>query len=368
MILQRYFAVEALKASLIILLGLFAIYLSTRFAAHLGDAAEGRIAPQHIADMVMLKMLVSMRDLIPLSLFLGCFAATVRLQRSFEWPAMRAAGFTHFQVLAASLMLTLAGAIAVGFVTLYAEPRAERALSDLRAQTQNEATIAGVRAGRFKEIGGGSRVFYAEDVSADNISLKNAFVHTQGSASSGVLRSENAHIETMLETNDRFAVFTNGVTYDGAPGGMAFTVTDFERYALRIENRDRLTRGIGVNDMLTGDLIRAEGTPFATEFQWRLAFPIVTLMCPVIAVLVGLLGRGGGWYLGLLSSVSLYFFYSNMLGVGKALMKKEVFTPIIGLWPIHLGFLLIALALLTVHRRPGGLRRQQRQQLLPAEA
>ena len=68
MILPRYFTREALKLSAAIIVGLFVVYLSTRFATYLGEAAEGKVAPQHIGRIVMLKMLVSMKDLVPMSL------------------------------------------------------------------------------------------------------------------------------------------------------------------------------------------------------------------------------------------------------------------------------------------------------------
>ena len=43
--------------TLALIAGLFVVYLSMRVAASLGEAAEGKIAPQHIARMVGLKML-----------------------------------------------------------------------------------------------------------------------------------------------------------------------------------------------------------------------------------------------------------------------------------------------------------------------
>jgi lipopolysaccharide export LptBFGC system permease protein LptF len=55
--------------------------------------------------------------------------------------------------------------------------------------------------------------------------------------------------------------------------------------------------------------------------------------------MVALVGNSQNWYLWLLTAVSGYFAYSNILGVGKALMRKEVLSPDIGLWPVHLALL-----------------------------
>ena len=160
MILPRYFLREAIKLTAAIVSGLFGVYLSTRFATYLGEAAEGKVAPQHITRIVMLKMLVSLKDLLPMSLFLGVFGAAVRLQQTSEWTVMRAAGLTHQQLLRPTFLMTGSAAIVVGLITLVVGPRAELTLQELREQTENEATIAGVRAGRFRDFSGGKQVFY----------------------------------------------------------------------------------------------------------------------------------------------------------------------------------------------------------------
>jgi lipopolysaccharide export LptBFGC system permease protein LptF len=62
----------------------------------------------------------------------------------------------------------------------------------------------------------------------------------------------------------------------------------------------------------------------------------------------------------------VYFIYSNLLGVGKSLIKKGAIAPIFGLWVIHLGLIVIALGLLYLQRRPSGRRRRPQQELLRA--
>ena len=188
--LARYFLRDALRLSAAIIAGLFVIYLSMRFATYLGEAAEGKVAPQHISLIVMLKMLVSLKDLIPMALLLGVFGAAVRLQQGSEWTAMRAAGLPHQALLRPTLVLTATAAVLVGLITLGVGPRAERTLQELREETENEATIAGVKAGRFREFGGGAQVFYAEGLAANESHLEHAFVRSRRG---DILRADRAH-------------------------------------------------------------------------------------------------------------------------------------------------------------------------------
>ncbi|MCZ6666666.1 MAG: LPS export ABC transporter permease LptF [Gammaproteobacteria bacterium] len=366
MILPRYFVLEALKISAMIVAGLFVLYISTRFATHLGEAAAGKVAPQHITRIIMLKMLVSLKDIVPIGLFLGTYAAITRLQQGSEWVAMRAAGVTHQQLLFPAFAMAGAASLLVASITFVIGPRAELTLRELREQTESEATIAGVKAGRFKELSGGKRVFYAESISADEKYLENAFVRSQSGDDSGSLRSKRAFIELRDKSGDRFAVFEDGRSYAGTPGQLNFVITDFSRYALRVENREPTQFGAHIGFLLTSELWRLKGAQYATELQWRLALPISTLLGPGLALLVGLAMRGGRWYLGLITALSGYFAYTNLLGVGRALMKKEILSTTIGLWPIHLVFVLILLGLLMWHRRKIRLKPMPRQELLPA--
>ncbi|MGR8918725.1 MAG: LPS export ABC transporter permease LptF [Gammaproteobacteria bacterium] len=364
MILARYFLRETLIISVSIIAGLFVIYLSTRFATYLGEAAEGKVAAEHITRIVLMKMLVSMKDLLPMALFLGTFGAITRIQQGSEWTAMRAAGVTHQQLLAPLLALSVAAAVMVGLITLVAGPRVELNLQELQEQAENEATIAGVRAGRFREFGGGEQVFYAESISADEAFLEDAFVK---SGEDTVMRAERARIETETDSNDRFAVFHDGTSYAGEPGDLEYVVTEFDRYAVRIENREARAFGAHIGFLFTSELFRHDEDAYAIEFQWRLALPICTLLAPPLAFLIALSNRRGSWYLGLITAISAYFAYTNLLGVGRALLRKGELPAAVGLWPVHLIFAAVVVMLLLHHRRRLVLpRRRARQEFLPA--
>lgn len=367
MTLPRYFIRETVKLTAAIIGGLFVIYLTMRFATYLGEAAEGKVAPQHIARIVGLKMLVSIKDLLPMSLFIAAFGAITRLQQTSEWTAMRAAGLTHGQLLRPLFIASGTAAIIVGVITLLVGPRAELELRELAEQTENEATIAGVKAGRFREFSGGSQVFYAESISDDERLLEHPFVRSGSGDDANVLRAAHAFIETDRISRDRFAVFENGASYDGVPGSREYTVTDFDRYAVRIENREPTRFGAYVGFLFTSELFGREKPAYGIEFQWRLALPICTFLTPALAVLIALSTPRGRWYLGLITAVSAYFAYTNVLGVGRAMMRKEVLSPLIGLWPVHLLFAATLVLLLMWHRRRLRLGRgRPRQELLRA--
>lgn len=367
MILRRYFLREVLKLTLLIVSGLFAVYLSMRFAGYLGDAAEGKVAPQHISNIIGLKMLVSLKELLPMSLMLAVFGACVGLQRHSEWAAMRAAGLSHQALLGPAMMLALMCAILVGGISLGLAPQSELTLRELREITENEATVAGVKSGRFREFSGGQRVFYAESMSLDNRFLQHAFVRTGNAGEAEIMRAERAVITTDKRSQDRFAVFEKGYSWRGLPGEADYVRVDFARYGARIENRDPTAFGAHIGFLSTLELLRHEGPAYSTEFHWRLAPALSTLLGTALAFLVGISGHRSNWYLGLIVLVAGYFTYTNLLGVGRSLLRKEALPAWIGLWPVHLLFAGLVLMIFLAKRRRLRIRKPARQQLLLTE-
>ena len=367
MILRRYFIREILRGFAMIFGGLVLIYFSTRFASYLGQAAEGKIAADDILTLISLKMLVSAKELIPLSLYLGVFATMVRMQRDLEITIMRAAGVSHALLIQSALLLSVFAGLMVSFVTLYAEPRAELTIEEISERTENEATISGVKAGTFKEMSGGKRILYAENIDDSGDFLQNTFVQSQStSGGTGIMRSNNARVETDPKTADRFAVFRDGISYAGSPGNLDYEITEFAKYGLRIENRTPTDLSRNVNYIPTEQLIKFHGPQYNAEIQARLGTPIATLLLPVLAILIGLTIKGGNWHVGLLTAISVYFVYNNLLGVAKSLVKKGDLHPYIGLWVVHLGLIVLVSALLIRQRRPSGLGRRPKQELLRA--
>ena len=364
MILRRYFLREALRLALLIVSGLFAVYLSMRFAGYLGDAAEGKVAPQHLSSIIGLKMLVSFKDLLPMSLMIGIFGAAVGLQQHSEWAAMRAAGISHQALLGPTLLLALIFATAVGGISLGLGPGAELKLQELREQTENDATIAGVKSGRFREFSGGSRVFYAETMSPDDKFLEHTFVRSGTMLEPEVMRAERTEITTDRKSRDRFAVFHSGYSWRGMPGQGDFVRVDFERYGVRIENRDPTAFGAHIGFLSTHELLRHQGAAYSTEFHWRLAPALSTLLGAALAFLIGVSGHRRNWYLGLVVLVAGYFTYTNLLGVGRSLLRKEVLPAVIGLWPVHLIFAGLVLMIFLAQRRRLHMRKPAKQQLL----
>jgi len=326
------------------------LYISLRIGNSLDDASEGLVAPQHILLIVALKMLISLKDLIPISLFLGVFAATTKIQNNFEWNAMRSAGFSQGMLVKTIFKTSLLAALLVGYITLFIAPGTELKLRKLKETTKNEATIGGVKPGRFTDFEKGSQIFFAEKSSIDGKYLEKAFVQRNLLNGSDVLRSERAYIENERRTGDRFAVFENGISYNGLPGNLDFIKTEFARYLLRIEVGKVAGFDNQVGFLPTNALLGSDNILYRVELQWRIAPIICSILMPIAAALVALYRVSGSWHLGLIVVMSIYFTYINLLATGKTLLGRGIGIPELGLWPVHLIPLLFIVIIILHHQ------------------
>ena len=55
----------------------------------------------------------------------------------------------------------------------------------------------------------------------------------------------------------------------------------------------------------------------------------------------------------LFAAILVYLIYSNLLGLGQTLLKKDQISPLVGLWWLHVGMVLVAIYLLRQRRATG---------------
>ena len=352
MILHKHVLTEIIKTSSAILVALLAIFLSMRLATYFADAASGNLASQYVLKIVALKMLVSMQDLVPISMFLGSYTVVTSLQKHSEIISMKANGMSHLSMLFAVAKLSSLAALVVAVMTCIVNPMAELKLVELKDIGARTATIANAAPGVFKRISGGDKVFFAEDEAADKTFLKHIFVHDDTQPFDAAMIAERSFILNNPETGEKSAIFEEGTSYQGKPGTLSYVITNFKRYSVKIKSSGMADVSAYPTYVATSDLAKSEDSYYAAEFQWRLALPLFAFLAPLIALLIALKQKRGSWYLGFATALGVYFSYLNALGIFKAMTKKQEISVILGFAPVHLLFgILILLLYLDLENR-----------------
>ncbi|MCC7412855.1 MAG: LPS export ABC transporter permease LptF [Gammaproteobacteria bacterium] len=366
MILQRYLQRETLQAFGASLLVLVLIYSSTRTVSYLGDAASGKIASDVIVSLLGLKIITAMLVVLPLCFYLGVLLALGRMQQDRELVAMAGAGcgarFFHTHVGRAAIACAALMAL-LSFVTV---PWAERRVETLQARASDEANVSGIVPGRFKEFEGGDRVLFVENASATGEIMRNVFLRVREHEREGVLKADSARLDDDAKTGGRFVVFGDGSRYLGLPGQADYRITDFEKYAVRISAGKVATADPAMGATPTHELWLLGTAHAVAELNWRLAMPIAVVLLGALAVaLVRMRTFAGARSMLILVGIMIYFLYSNLLGIFRSLVKREIIDGLVGMWPVH-GMLVIVI--LGIELGPRLWRRRQRPdvQLLPS--
>jgi lipopolysaccharide export system permease protein len=90
-------------------------------------------------------------------------------------------------------------------------------------------------------------------------------------------------------------------------------------------------------------LLNEGGLLANAEVQWRFSQPLSILILSVIGVLLGKTSPRTGKGINLLIGVVIFMIYNNGLLVAKTSIENGELNPLIGLWSIHIFFILFLL-------------------------
>ncbi|MGH8584561.1 MAG: LPS export ABC transporter permease LptF [Gammaproteobacteria bacterium] len=346
-ILSRYIYGEAIRTVAAILVLLTLAYTGSRFVQFLAEAAAGKLASDLIAELVALKIVCSLVIMLPLCLYLGLFVALERLDRDRELVAMAGVGLGGDFLLGCALKLALGIAAGTALLAMVIAPWAEGRLYELQVRARTQADITGITPGRFKEFSEGNRVFYAEELAEDRRSMRNVFLQTLEPNRQDVLTAGSATLEVDPRSGSRYVIFQDGQRYEGRANGKDYSVTEYRRYAIRMDQGGMGPSAGPAAAATMSVLWSSQDSRHLAELHWRIAMPISALLLAVLALALLRLTSRSHRYVGLLIAILLYFSYSNLLGIGRTLIKHETLPGYLGLWWVHLLALLLILGLLV---------------------
>jgi lipopolysaccharide export system permease protein len=346
--LRRYLISEMLRGFGAVFLCLVAIYLASRAADYIGDAAAGRLQHDVVLKLVGLQLIVALPTLTPACLYLGIFITLARLQRDNELIAMQAAGSGRYFLMGSAARLGVAVGLPLVVVALAVTPWAERRTQDIRAQAAEASDVSTLVPGRFRELAGGDRVLYFETARREGEVLADVFLHRGEGVVFEVLRAEEAEFIVDPDTGLRWVEFRKGTREQGNLNDLGHETTRFASYRVRLDTITRSASGdpMRTKSRETFDLL-GEGSPTANaEVQWRMAPVFVAVNLSLLAVLIvgGGSSRGRRRDLPLLIALLAYFLYNNLLGIARTMVRREQMPEWTGLWSVHAAtILLIAL-------------------------
>lgn len=302
-----------------------------------------------IYQMLILKLLTSMSLIIPLCLYLSLFMALGRLQRDNELVSMALAGLGNRFYFSSILQLVAVFSLLLFFLTLFVFPWAERNIDRLQQKANRESDITGITAGSFKEFSRGNRVLYVEDFNKKTKNMENVFLQVTEQGKTGVLTSKSATVHTNEKTGDRSVIFINGKRYVGKPDLLDYSITEFHRYSVRLEQHGydttyRPTSRISSNELLKTS--RAGDVSSMTELQWRITSPLSVLLLSAFAILIVRSSKDVKGSLVFISAILIFFVFNNFLNIAHDMVNRGKVSAFPGLWWPHIILLITIISTL----------------------
>ena len=343
MILERYIHREIIEKIGWIIGLLVLILASNRFVGYLADAAAGKLPSDLILQMLSAKMLSQLPRLLPIAVFLAVMLALSRLGRDKELTIMFGAGLSEtFQFLAVSRFAVVFGML-VAVLGFYIAPLAEGQVQALKDRASAESDITGITAGQFREFSDGDKVVYVQQMSEDKESMQDVFLQVRQEGRQGrlgVLASNSARYQVDPRSGRRYVLFEHGRRYVGEPGFLNYQITQYQRYAILLDDTGDEEAYEDLESVSTGTLIRSDLPKYNAELQWRLSYFIAALLLPLLGVAMNRFSFNENRYAPVFVAVAIYFIYSNLLGISKTLLKRDQIPAFVGLWWVHAGLLL----------------------------
>ncbi|TSA49523.1 MAG: LPS export ABC transporter permease LptF [Nitrosomonadales bacterium] len=334
MIFRRSLLQELLGAastSLVVLLG---IVMAQRIAYYLGFAARGSLASDAISALLGFSLLKLLPMLLSLTLFLAVLLTLTRAHRDSEMVVWFSSGLGIAAWVRPILTFALPVIGVIAFLSLFVTPWATQKSNDFRDQMNSRDELSTLTPGVFKESKNTERIFFVESFNQFGNTVRNVFVQSVQHQKLGIMVAQEG-TRRIEKNGDVFIVLHNGHRYEGAPDTPEFSVTEFERYAVRVEPSEARHDPPTAKSISSVELLSEKSPDNNAELQWRLAMPISAFVLVLLAIPLSFVDPRAGRSANLIMALLLYIVYNNLLSIMQAWIAQGKLNAIIGLWPAH---------------------------------
>ncbi|OAM51754.1 LPS export ABC transporter permease LptF [Methylovorus sp. MM2] len=318
---------------------LFGIVIAQRVAYYIGIAARGSLASDAINTLLGFSMLKFLPMLLSLTLFLAVLLTLTRWHRDSEMVVWFSSGIGIATWVRPVIIFATPVIVLIALLSLFVTPWATQKGSDFKDQLKSRDELASISPGVFKESRNADRVYFVESFDELGNLVKNIFVQSVQHQRLGIVVANHGYRETE-ENGDSFLIMENGRRYEGKPDTAEYSKTEFERYAIRIEPAEVKQDPPSTQSKGSLDLLQDRNPANNAEMQWRLALPISAFILVLLAIPLSFVDPRSGRSANLMMALLIYIIYNNLLSIMQAWLAQGKLSPLVGLWPVHIFFLL----------------------------
>ena len=347
-LIDRYMLREFLISLTAVIGVLWLIYVATRFARYLAQAAVGNFPAEVIFNLLWLNSFGALSILLPIGTFLAVLLSLSRMSSDNELTVIAACGIDGNRILRNVVVFSGTMAIITGVLALLIVPDVLSGRYEIEQKAKIAANTTGLVAGSFKESQNGDWTFYSQQLSEDKTHMVNIFIEIHRDEKPLIFRAERGRFDIESETGDKYLVLEDGYRYEGNAGDLDFRIAEYATHSMLIERGESVQVREKHKSLPTAVLWERGESQDLAEIQWRVSSAVMTIILSVIAITLAHTGPRQGRYAGFFPAVLVYVIYSNLLGVTRAWVEKGDLAPWIGAIWVHL--LMIGIMLMLQNR------------------
>jgi lipopolysaccharide export system permease protein len=347
MLFRRSLTQELIATATGAFLILFGIVIAQRTGYLIKLAAKGALPNDAITVILGFTMIRFLPMLLSVSVFLSILMTLSRWYRDSEMIIWLSSGLSLRNFVRPIFAFCGPILLVILILSLWVTPWANQKIDTYRIQLESRDELAAISPGVFKEASNAERVFFIESFDELGNVVKNIFVQAVQHEKVGVIvAAEGSRYKA--KNGDNFLVMHHGRRYQGTPSTSEYLITEFERYAIRIEPNEVIAKPPSAQSKSSLELLKEKTSTHMAELQSRIAMPISAMILAFLAIPLSTLDPRAGKSANFILAIILYVIYSNLISILQAWVAQERINPLIGLWPVHLLF--FALAVYMFHR------------------
>ena len=326
------------------------IVFGNQFVLTAQEAIEYSIPIKDLMPLLSFNMLRDTPIILVISLFLSIIITFSQLYKNSEAIVLNSIGLGDKDFIRIIQPVTILLFIIVFILTVYIVPWAKQQKSNTEDITVNASEFSFITEGKFESFKNGDIVFYASEASLTSFesaqNMEGVFIYALDNDTSIVVLANEAVKYTDSVSKSTYLRLKDGVRYEGLPGDKNVNVLDFDLYDLEIisgDAQEALATFPKIEEKSTLVLIKEGGSVASAELQWRFSQPISILILSVMGVFLGRTSPRTGKGTNLLIGVIVYMIYNNALLAAKSAIENEQLSPFIGLWSVHIFFLVLSI-------------------------
>lgn len=325
-LLRQFAASVAAVAVVLVLVGLGGLLVDL-----MSEIARGKVPAALLLSQLGLRSVQVMPVLLPLALFVGLLLSVGRLYGDSEMAVLSSVGLGPQRLWRPLAAVAVPVAALVALCSLWLAPAGARLAGEMVETANRSFLVAGLEAGRFRELPGRGGIIYVGALSTDGTRFSRLFVQTEREGRLDVVTAREGEMFFEGELG-RFLRLRDGFRVEGRADQRDFRLMRFAENELRVPDREPGAEADALEARPTADLLgRRDAAPRA-ELHWRLATPLLALALGLLALPLGRGEPRQARYGRVLAALLIYLNAMLLLVLGKGWLGGGGTPAWLGLW------------------------------------